>query len=279
MESYEHNLPLFFEAMQHQEKEAKILGVHLEGPFINPIEGYRGIHRKEYIISPLIGTFKKLQNWSHDSIVLLTLAPEIPGALDLIKEVVRNKKIVVSIGHSNASGEIIKKAVKAGVKAATHVGNGLPDLIQRHDNPIWSILAEDDLFGLFITDGFHLPEEVIKTCLRTKKTSKFIATSDLMHLGGKNPGMYKINDIPVVLERNGHLHIQNSSQLAGSASSMMECMNYLASVGELSLEELIQIGYENPLNLLHAEINREKIKQKIKLIFQRDKFSIKRNIA
>lgn len=279
LETYNHNLPLISDAIERQGEGAKILGVHLEGPFINPETGYRGIHRKENIIPPSIEIYEKFKEWSQNNIALITLAPELSGALELIKTVVNDNKTVVSIGHSNARKAIIKEAITAGIQAATHVGNGLPDMIPRHENIIWPILAEDNLFGFFITDGFHLPEEMIKTCLRAKNISKFIVTSDLIHLGGKKPGNYVINDIPVVLEPNGHLHVQDSFQLAGSASSMMDCMNFLASLGELSVEGLVQIGYENPLNLLKTKINPDTLNQGYSIVFQKNKFSIKSKIS
>ena len=277
LEVYRHNLLLISKAIESQEKGAKILGVHLEGPFLNPIDGYRGIHRKENIILPSIEIYEKFRSWAQNNVAIITIAPELPGALKLIKHAVRN--VVISIGHSNAGKEIIQKAANLGVQAATHIGNGLPDMIPRHENNIWPILAEDDIHGFFITDGFHLPEEVIKTCLRAKKVSKFIVTSDLTHLAGQNPGNYTFNDIPVVLEPNRHLHCQDSSQLAGSASSMMECMNYLASIGELSEGELYQVGYENPLRLLNIDVNNIDFPKETNIIFQKNEFSIKSNIA
>jgi N-acetylglucosamine-6-phosphate deacetylase len=277
LDAYKHNLTLISKAMDIHETGAKILGVHLEGPFINPEKGYRGIHREENILSPSIEIYNQLKKWSRNKIALITLAPELPGAIELINHIKEGDKTIVSIGHSKAGENTIQQAVKKGVQAATHVGNGLPDLIPRHDNPIWPLLADDELFGLFITDGFHLPKELVKTCLRAKGASKFIVTSDLIHIGGKKPGNYLINDSPVVLEPNGHLHVQDSSQLAGSASSMMECMNFLASIGELTVEELIQIGHDNPLNLLKSTIEQEIVNQKPIISFEKNKFLIKSN--
>lgn len=279
LETYKHNLHLISETIERQVKGAKILGVHLEGPFINPEKGYRGIHRKENIIPPSIKIYEKFKTWSQNNIGIITIAPELSGALELTKHIVKNSKVVVSLGHLNAGKEIIQNAVKAGAQAATHIGNGLPDMIPRHKNPIWPILAEDKIYGFFLTDGFHLPQEMIKTCLRAKKVSKFIVTSDLTHLAGQRPGNYTFNDVPVVLESNRHLHCQDSSQLAGSASSMMECINYLASIGELSERELYQVGYENPLNLLKIDVNNVDFPKGTKIIFQKNKFSIKSNIS
>ena len=277
LNAYKHNLTLISKAMERQEAGARIMGVHLEGPFINPEKGYRGIHPDENILSPSIEVYNQLKTWSQNKIALITLAPELPGAIELINYITKEDKTIVSIGHSNAGKNIIQQAVKKGVQAATHIGNGLPDLIPRHDNPIWAILAEDNLFGFFITDGFHLPKEMVITCLRAKSASRFIVTSDLIHIGGKKPGNYIINDIPVVLEPNGHLHVQESSQLAGSASSMLECMNFLASIGDLTLEKLIQIGHDNPLSLLKTTTEQENVNQKPIISFQKNKFIIKSN--
>jgi len=279
LDVYSHNLQLIAKAIEIQEEGAKILGIHLEGPFINPNIGYRGIHRKENIILPSLEIFDKLSSWSHNNIKILTLAPEMKDALELTQHVLKTSNLIVSIGHSNAMKDTIQNAVNLGVKAATHVGNGLPDMIERHKNPMWPILAEDEIYGLFITDGYHLPEELLKTCLRAKKVSKFIVTSDLIHLAGKSPGNYTINDIPVVLESNRHLHCQDSSQLAGSASSMMECMNYLASIGELSEKELYLVGHDNPLKLLNIDANSINFPKKTKINYQENKFFINNSSA
>ncbi|NVM52315.1 MAG: amidohydrolase family protein [Candidatus Helarchaeota archaeon] len=147
LEVYEHNLPLIAEALQSKDG-AQILGIHLEGPFINPEYGPRGVHPEDCIILPSIEIFEQFRTWSDDNIAILTLAPEREGALELIKHVVNTSKVVLSIGHLNAGKEIIQKAVDAGVQAATHIGNGLADMVHRHNNPLWPILADDRITGL-----------------------------------------------------------------------------------------------------------------------------------
>jgi N-acetylglucosamine-6-phosphate deacetylase len=239
----------------NSKKGAEILGVHLEGPFINPNDGPRGVHNKKYIISPSIDVYEKLRSWTNHNITILTLDPSTENALNLIKYIVDNSSTVVSIGHHNANREIIRKAINAGAKAATHIGNGLSEYIHRFDNPIWPILAEDKLFGLFITDGFHLPEDMIKVCLRAKGIDKFIVTSDLTYFAGFRPGEYIFEDVSVVLEPNGLLHVKNSSQLAGSTRNISDCMNYLLSLGVINESEAYKIGYTNPLKLINKTIN------------------------
>ncbi|MCP4761641.1 MAG: hypothetical protein GY870_07655, partial [archaeon] len=131
----------------------------------------------------------------------------------------------------------------------------------RHKNPIWPLLSEDKISGLFITDGFHLPKDLILTGIKAKKISNFIVASDMMHLTGRKPGNYIINDIPIVLEENGYLHIKGSQQLSGSARNMMDCMNYLNSIVDLDESDIFKIGYENPLKLINKKIDEELLNQ------------------
>jgi len=269
---YERNLPIIAEAAQIEEG-AEILGVHLEGPFIDPSDGARGIHQRKHIKSPSISLFEKIYSWAQEEIALLTLDPRQKEAFKLISFISENIDTVISIGHTSANEKIIQKSVKFGVKAATHVGNGISEKIHRHKNPLWTILAEDKLSGLFITDGFHLPSSFIKVALKAKDISRFIVTSDLVHLAGLKAGKYNFNNTSVILESNGYLHRENSYQLAGSASTMIECMNVMARLNELSLRELITIGYKNPLNLL----NRKTVKKRSNvpsIKFHEDKFKI-----
>ncbi|TFG22225.1 MAG: hypothetical protein EU532_14575 [Promethearchaeota archaeon] len=270
LEVYQHNLPLIADAMR-QNSGAEILGAHIEGPFINPEEGVRGIHLKNNIFPPIIETFKKILNWSKDIISIITLAPEIQGSIQLIEYIVNNTDIIVSVGHSMAKSDDIKAAIEAGAKAATHVGNGIPPYIPRHNNPLWSILAEERIYGLFITDGFHIPPDFIKVCLKAKGINKFIVTSDLTHFAGLKPGPYSFYNTKIILEINGFIHKENSELLAGSTKTMMECMNYVASILQLNEIEYYKIGFENPLKLINKTLKNNKF---FKIVFQNNKFHL-----
>ena len=275
LEIYERNLPLIAEAMESKEG-AQILGIHLEGPFLNPKYGPRGIHPENQIIAPSIELFEQFRTWSKDKITLFTLAPEQDGALDLIKHIVNKSNVVVSIGHLDAGYKTIQDAIDAGARAATHVGNGLADMIDRHDNPLWPILADDRLTGLFITDGSHLPKEMVIVCIRAKGISNFIVTSDIVHLAGLEPGEYDFHGVPVILEGENYLHRKGATQHAGSASTMLECMNFLMSLGELDEKGLERVGYENPLKLINRKIDDLRLKFTPTLIYNGESFSIRR---
>jgi N-acetylglucosamine-6-phosphate deacetylase len=246
---YEHCLKTLANAMQDKNLVQHILGLHLEGPFISPMEGARGAHPPKYIREPSLELLKRFQDWAEGNIVLLTLAPEVKGAIPLI-EYCRKNGMKVSMGHHFADDNIMEKAVKAGVSACTHLGNGMPNMINRHKNPLWWQLACDDIYGMFITDGHHLPPDLIKVALRAKTASKSIVVSDAVHLAGLPPGTYDFVGAKVVLAPSGRISFADTPYLAGSSANMLQCMNYLASLKLLTEKELWQIGRDNPMKFM-----------------------------
>jgi N-acetylglucosamine-6-phosphate deacetylase len=268
---YKHNLPLLAAASESSEG-AQILGIHLEGPFINREYGPRGAHPEDCIISPSIEVFEQLRSWAQDKLVILTLAPECAGAFDLIQHVVTTSKIIISMGHLTAGADTIQKAVELGARAATHVGNGIADMLHRHDNPLWPILANDRVTGFFITDGNHLPPELVRVCLRAKGSVKFIVTSDMSCLAGLAPGEYDFHGIHVVLNPDGAIRRKGTLQHAGAGVTMMEDMNFMASLGELDLPGLLKVGFENSLQLLGAKIDKERQSKAPKILYERQRF-------
>lgn len=118
----------------------------------------------------------------------------------------------------------------------------------------------------------------MRVCLRAKGISKFIVTSDMVHLAGLEPGEYVFHGVPVILESNGYLHRKGATQHAGSTATMLECMNFLASLGELNENGLRKVGYENPLKLINVEIDRAHLNQAPTIIFKGQQFHLEREI-
>lgn len=255
LDNYKHNLPILASAMRDKELKPHILGIHLEGPFISSVDGARGAHPPEHIVKPSVDTFKRFQEWAEGNVVLLTLAPEVEGAPALIRYAAENGT-VVSMGHHLADDTAMETAIQAGARACTHLGNGLPNMINRHQNPLWRQLACDDLTGIFITDGHHLPADYIKVALRAKTVQRFIVVSDATHLAGLPPGTYDFNGNTAVLAPNGRIGFKDTPYLAGSSASMLQCMNYLASLNLLSESDLWEVGYANPLRLIGRRLSR-----------------------
>ena len=254
MEVYRENLPVIAGAMDKPELGSHILGIHLEGPFISPLEGACGMHNKEFVKAPDTGLYEHFQELASGKIVLVTVAPELKKAGSLIRHVTKDRNVTVSLGHHMAKKEEIGLAVEAGARACTHLGNGIPRMLDRHDNPIWPQLAEDSLIGMFITDGYHIPPEFIKTALRVKTPERFIVTSDASAIAGLPHGTYKVNGMEVILEESGRIRSPGNNYLAGSNANMTRCINVLSSLGELDEDQLWKIGFTNPLRLINKEL-------------------------
>lgn len=255
MEVYRENLPVISRAMDDPELSPHILGIHLEGPFISPLEGARGMHPKDWIKEPDTEMYEHLQEFSSGKIVLVTVAPELEAVIPLIQHITRDGNTTVSLGHHMAGKEKIETAVGAGARACTHLGNGIPEMIHRYANPLWPQLAEGSLTAMFITDGHHLPPEFIRVALRVKSPERFIVTSDASAIAGMPPATYEVNGMKVVLEESGRIRSIDSNYLAGSSSTMMQCMNFLASIAEMEESQLWQVGFSNPLKLINKELS------------------------
>jgi N-acetylglucosamine-6-phosphate deacetylase len=247
LERYEENLPVLAAAMAEPDLGPHLLGVHLEGPFLS-LEG-RGAHPASLLRKP---DAKLLDHWltlARGRIALLTLAPELEGAEVLIKHAVACG-VGVLLGHHVADGVSIDRAARAGARGCTHLGNGIPNTLPRHPNPIWSQLADDRLSALLITEGHHLPIEFVRVVLRVKGVNRCLVTSDCSPIAGLPPGRYSWMGAGIVSEPSGRIGLADSAVLAGSSATMADCINWLRSWSQLDEQELRQLGRENPLRLL-----------------------------
>jgi len=235
--------------LEREEFSGRLLGIHLEGPFISAQEGACGAHNPKWVIEPDINYLERLINWTGGKVKLLTIAAELDGAEELTRYAV-SRGITVSLGHQMADEKTLQDLVRAGARAITHLGNGVPMVINRHHNPILSALAEDDLVATIITDGHHLPPSLIKTIVRTKGPQRCIVISDASSLAGLPPGKYETLGHKVILEETGRLYDPQTGYLCGSSATMLQCMNYLASLKLVSITELIAMGFYNPLQLV-----------------------------
>lgn len=220
--------------------------VHVEGPHISPLEGYRGAHPEAFIRPPSIAEFDRWQRAAEGAVGIVTLSPHFDGSSEYI-EALSKQGVHVSIGHTHASPEQIRSAVDAGARLSTHLGNGLADVIARHRNPIWAQLADDRLSTMFIADGHHLPAYVLKALLRAKGGERAILVSDSVALAGMPPGVYtSAVGGDVELRPDGRLCMKDSEYLAGSTASLLSCVaNAVRSAG-VSLNDALRMATLNP---------------------------------
>jgi N-acetylglucosamine-6-phosphate deacetylase len=205
-------------------------GIHMEGPFISREEGPRGAHPGRYCLDPDITLVGKWQEQSGGHIRIITMAPELPGSIELIRACT-GMGIVVAIGHTSARSDEIRKAVDAGATLSSHLGNGAHGMLPRHPNYIWDQLAEERLYASMIADGIHLPDAVLRVFIRTKR-EKAILVSDGMPQTGMEPGLYSSPATGKVrLTGEGRLHREGKpDQLAGSAGTLLDGVRKTAAL-------------------------------------------------
>ncbi len=248
-DTYRRNLPLINHAIDSHGLRWAIPGFHLEGPFISRQPGAVGAHCPEWVQDPSIAAMEQLNTWAQGHISILTVAAELPG----IKEVIDRAHqlgICVSLGHQLASEDEI---ASAGADAMTHLGNALPNLIDRHRNPIWSGLANDNITVMAIADGHHLPPSVLKCYIRCKGLDKLIIVSDACDVAGLPPGHYHSYSNDAVLEPNGKYHNPSKGCLVGASVLLRGCADFLLRQGLVTQEDLVRLCWDNPHRLLKLQ--------------------------
>lgn len=196
-----------------------IAGLHMEGPYISPLDGPRGAHPLESVVDASIEDFKRRQDAAAGRIKLVTLAPEVPGALRLIEYLVEHG-IVVGIGHSGATAQCIHDAATAGATISTHLGNGCFAQMDRHHNVLWPQLADGRLIGAFIADGHHLPIDTIKSMLAAKHLSKSILVTDAVCAAAAPVGFYSLASLKIQVDAQRKVTQVGTNSLAGSALTL-----------------------------------------------------------
>jgi len=230
-------------------KTDAIAGIHMEGPYISPEDGPRGAHPREHCAPASIDDFKRRQDAAAGRIRLVTLAPEVPGALPLI-EYLRANGIRVAIGHTGAPAEIIRDAVTAGATLSTHLGNGCANVIPRHPNFIWEQLAADELMASLIVDGHHLPPATVKAMVRAKTPRRTILVTDAIAAAGQPPGDYQLAGVRVRLDETGRVAVPGAPNLAGSALAMDRAVANTVRFAGVPLEDALAMASTNPATYL-----------------------------
>ena len=220
-------------------------GFHVEGPHISPDDGPRGAHPRQWVRPPDVEEFHRWQEAARGCIRLVTLAPEWPQAPRYI-EALTAAGVVISIGHTNATGAQIADAVSAGASMSTHLGNGAHQVLHRHPNYIWEQLAEDRLAASFIVDGIHLPASFLKTALRAKQLQRSVLVTDASSPAGAKPGRYSLGEQLVDLTPDNRVVLAGQDRLAGSALRMDHGVQNLMKLVGLSLPDAVTMATTNP---------------------------------
>ena len=230
--------------------EKGILGFFLEGPFISDRPGAVGTHPVEWVRKPDLALFNRFQDAAEGLVRMVNVAAEIPGMPDFVRAVSASG-VVVSLGHQLATSPAdLEPCMAAGARAFTHLGNGIPNEVNRHDNIVSTALVEDRASVMFIPDGHHLPDTMLKLYARAVPLKRLIAVSDAQYPAGLPPGVYEVCGSRARLEQNGLLWNPARNCLVGATTPIAKCMELLSERIGLTPDECRAIGRDNALALI-----------------------------
>lgn len=223
-----------------------IAGIHIEGPFLNEQPGYRGAHPVDAIRPADLDAMRRLVDAAGGLTRVVTLAPERDTGLKVSRWLV-SQNIVVSAGHCNPGLDELRAAIDAGVTMFTHLGNGCPRELPRHDNIIQRALSlHERLWLCFIADGVHIPFLALGNYLRAADVGRCVIVTDAVAPAGLGPGRYTLGRQPVVVGEDLATWAPDRSHLIGSAITMRQAARNLKEHLGLSAETVARLTEQNP---------------------------------
>jgi N-acetylglucosamine-6-phosphate deacetylase len=251
-ETIKQNLKTLSAALDDTQTAQSIPGFFLEGPYISPLDGFRGAHNAEFVRLPDWSEFQEFISASNNQIIKTTVAPELDGAMEFIDKC-QEAGLTVAIGHHNGSADQIHEAARRGASISTHLGNGCANMIHRHNNPLWAQMADDRLTPTIIGDGFHLTADELMVFYKVKGPNNLMLISDITKLAGLPPGEYDWNGKKVLLTPEGKLRLPDLDVLAGASFSIRKGIGNMMKYTGCSLEEAIQMASQNQAKMFGWE--------------------------
>jgi N-acetylglucosamine-6-phosphate deacetylase len=206
---------------------ARVLGCHLEGPFLSPIR--RGAQPLDALRPPDLAEMEALVRASRGTLRIVTLAPELPGAFEVVRWLAA-RGVVVAAGHTDATYEETATAVAAGLTHSAHTFNGMRPLAHRDPGVLGAVMNHDEILAEVIADGLHVSRHVVRLLCRAKGIRRVAVVSDLTHLAGLEPGEYDFAGQRVEVTA-GRVTVKETGGLAGSVSPLNEAFRNLLEWG------------------------------------------------
>ena len=232
--------------------------LHVEGPFISSVTGPRGAHAEEHCTTPLEhpDLIDRVQEASGGRVAIVTLAPELPGAVDLTRRCAE-QGICVAIGHTEATPEQIRRAVEAGARMSTHLGNGSHQTMPRLDNYVQAQLAEDRLWASFMSDGHHMPFTTLKNFIRAKTPQRSILVTDAIAATELPPGTYRFGEQEIEVSPDGRCQQRGEENLAGSVLSLDRAVVNTCLHCDVTFQQAWAMASTIPAKLIGLELPKE----------------------
>lgn len=224
-----------------------LVGVHLEGPYIN--KAYKGAQNEAFIREPNVSELKELIEVSNENIRLITMAPEMNGSLEFIKEAVKNN-VTISAGHSNATFNDIEKAIKAGLTNITHTHNAMSKHDHKNPGIVTAAFYFDELYTECICDAIHVHPNTLKTFYKIVGPDRFMIVTDALLAKHSTVDKFQLFNLDCTY-RDGAFYLVEAGNLAGSALYMNQGLKNVRDICGASLVELAKVSSYNQAKSLH----------------------------
>ncbi len=234
-------------------------GIHVEGPFISRVTGYIGAHPPQHALDADMQALEQLFHAGGGAIKLVTLAPEIDRSGAMTRYLVE-RNVRVAAGHTDASLDDLDRCIEAGLRLFTHLGNGCPPELHRHDNIIYRALSRSDrLYYTLIADGFHVPKLLFENLLRWVPLSHLAVVSDAISAAGLGPGVYRLAGREVTVGSDKAARDPSGKHFVGAASSMRDADYWLLNTLKLDVHQRTALLSQHPANWLLGQFSDDSI--------------------
>jgi N-acetylglucosamine-6-phosphate deacetylase len=217
---------------------------HLEGPYLSKGPS-AGAHKAEFMKNPDWKEFSRINTAAGNRIALVTIAPEWPGAEAFARKAVE-AGIIVALSHTDGGPEDVHRLAAAGASMNTHLGNGCPQLLDRHKAPFWAQLADDRLTAGLICDGFHLTPDMVRIISRVKGLDRCILVTDAVFVAGLVAGPYQLVGKPIELLETGQVVTADRRSMAGSTLDMARAVSNFMHMTGCSLADALHCATTVP---------------------------------
>ncbi len=236
---------------QVPEVAEKLHGIHVEGPFISAVSGYVGAHPVAAVLPASREAASRLVDAGGGHVRLVTLAPEVDPGFQVTRALA-GQGILVAAGHSDASRDQLRGAIDAGLRLYTHLGNGCPGMMHRHDNIIQRVLSLAESLAIsFIADGHHVPPFALKNYLSLVPDEHIVIVSDAISAAGLGPGEFQLGEQTVYVDPAGAAWSADRTHFAGSAATLPQMQTVLSELG-YSRAQIDRWMGTNPTRLLNG---------------------------
>jgi N-acetylglucosamine-6-phosphate deacetylase len=230
-----------------QPGHAKPVGIHLEGPFLSHEK--RGVHTPELLFTPTVDLFDRFWQAAEGHIKLLTIAPELPNALEVIAHAT-SLGVRVSLGHSNATAAQALAGIAAGATSATHTFNAMRNFNQREPGILGVVLDDQNLYAELIADGHHVDPIAVRLFWKAKSASRTILITDGISATGMPDGHYKLGNLDVEVKEG---KCTSGGSIAGSTLTLDKAVSNFHEFTKASLNEVVGLAARNPARMLGLE--------------------------